>query len=98
MRARISPCWPADTASGLIIANVRSRATKVPPSIDSEHYNPFESLNGGLAETAFVHAFKDAATVEPRSAGDSTVRIPAAFIATYFIFAVPCPPLIIAPA
>src|SRR6185437_5307302 len=28
MRARISPCWPRLTASGLIIANVRSMATK----------------------------------------------------------------------
>src|SRR6202051_1814218 len=42
--------------------------------------------------------FSAAATVEPRSAGVSTQRIPAALIAAYLSFAVPCPPLIIAPA
>src|SRR2546430_11515437 len=32
MRERISPCWPAATASGLMIAKVRSKDTKNPPS------------------------------------------------------------------
>src|SRR5882762_2687468 len=32
IRNRISPCWSAATASGLIIAKVRSRDTKNPPS------------------------------------------------------------------
>src|SRR6266550_820009 len=42
--------------------------------------------------------FKAAASVEPRSAGDSTVRMPAAAIAAYLSLAVPWPPLMIAPA
>src|SRR6266481_4531295 len=42
--------------------------------------------------------FKAAATVEPMSAGDSTVWMPAAAIAAYLSFAVPWPPLMIAPA
>src|SRR5437667_59730 len=39
-----------------------------------------------------------AATVDPISAGVSTVRMPAARRAAYLSFAVPCPPLMIAPA
>src|SRR4029077_12129339 len=42
--------------------------------------------------------FKAGASVEPRSAGVSTVRMPAAFIAAYLSFAVPCPPEMMAPA
>src|SRR5882762_2154290 len=45
-----------------------------------------------------VDYFNAAATVDPRSAGVSTQRIPAAPIAAYLSFAVPCPPLMIAPA
>ena len=41
---------------------------------------------------------KAAAMVEPRSAGVSTVRMPAAAMAAYLSFAVPWPPLMIAPA
>src|SRR6266550_3178413 len=46
----------------------------------------------------FLIHFKAAASVEPRSAGDSTVRMPAAAIAAYLSLAVPWPPLMIAPA
>src|SRR5882762_9046414 len=45
-----------------------------------------------------VDYFNAAATVDPKSAGVSTQRIPAAPIAAYLSFAVPCPPLMIAPA
>src|ERR1700687_801047 len=41
---------------------------------------------------------KAAARVAPRSAGDSTVRMPAAAIAAYLAFAVPWPPVMRAPA
>src|SRR5207249_11008318 len=48
--------------------------------------------------SSFLVHFKAAARVEPRSAGVSTVRIPAAAIAAYLSLAVPWPPLMIAPA
>src|SRR5580765_9088533 len=38
MRARISPCWPRLTASGLMIANVRSMATKRFLQLDREKF------------------------------------------------------------
>src|SRR6266849_2296921 len=48
--------------------------------------------------TSFFLVHFKAAAVEPRSAGVSTVRIPAAAIAAYLSLAVPWPPLMIAPA
>src|ERR1700687_1142724 len=86
IRLRISPCRPRPTASGLIIAKVRSRA-----KIDF-----LQKLNAG--ETPAVRYFKAAAAVDPKSAGVSTQRIPAAAMAAYLSLAVPCPPLMMAPA
>src|SRR6267154_5563986 len=66
-------------------------AGKVPDLQNRE--NPL----GFKAEPEFLH-FRAAANVEPKSAGVSTVRMPAAAIAAYLSFAVPWPPLMMAPA
>src|SRR6202171_3738664 len=87
MRDRISPCRPRPTASGLIIAKVRSRVTE-----------NFLHRDEDRRRNARLYDFNAAATLEPRSAGVSTVWIPAAAIAAYLSFAVPWPPLMIAPA
>src|SRR2546423_607176 len=54
--------------------------------------DPPEILRLSIGNSALFQDFNAAATDEPRSAGVSTQRMPAALIAAYLSFAVPCPP------
>jgi hypothetical protein len=60
------------------------------------HYKREEKSTG--LKTRHYNYFKAEARVLPRSAGVSTVLIPAAAIAAYLSLAVPCPPEMMAPA
>src|SRR5260370_35319475 len=92
-----------------MIAKVRTSATRMFLRIDPK-YRPERcgGYGGGQAPPLHLEAarpernrksyFKAAARVEPRSAGVSTVRMPAAAIAAYLSLAVPWPPLMMAPA
>src|SRR6266478_6987670 len=79
---------PRPTASGLIRARVRS-TDKIESSKD---------FDAPAARRQHYDYFNADATVEPRSAGVSTQRIPAAAMAAYLSLAVPWPPLMMAPA
>src|SRR5258707_5958099 len=69
-------------------------------SQDSFLQKIFAKIMASLCATirTSVDYFNAAATVDPKSAGVSTQRIPAAPIAAYLSLAVPWPPLMIAPA
>src|SRR5260370_42567176 len=92
-----------------MIAKVRSSATRKFLRIEPQ-YSPARCwrYRAGQAPPLHLEAarpgrnrksyFKAAARGEPRSAGVSTVRLPAAAIAADLSLAVPWPPLMMAPA
>src|SRR5438045_9078045 len=117
MRERISPCRFLLTASGLMIAKVRSINTNEssqkphklaglkpslykikgrPPQTRVTPWDFFimtERATSAQAEACATKTyFRAVATVEPSSAGVSTVGMPAAAIAGYLSLAVPCHP------
>src|SRR5437660_9373394 len=72
MRERISPCCPRLTASGLMIAKVRSSDTKIPP----EYQIKDAGLKPGATRQEKVSGLKSRATVSLfQSGGQSGTQV-----------------------